>query len=139
WWSDADKAYSKLVGAKATPVESSTSLAPAKMLYLGSDLRSRSIENPEGQKVATVHEVVVDPNIGRVAYVVLAVGGESAGTNERMIAVPWEALKSMPENTNQKIDRLPLRTTREQLEKAPEFVVTTEVWKQASEPGYVIG
>jgi sporulation protein YlmC with PRC-barrel domain len=137
WWLDADRAFSKMVSANASPTEASTSLAPAKMLYLASDLRSRTIENPEGQKVATMHELVIDPQIGRVAYVVLSVGG-SAGTDEKMIAVPWEALQSMPDKTNAKIERLTLATTREQLEKAPEFQATTEGWTKASEPDYVL-
>src|SRR5688572_13896709 len=56
WWNETDKAYAKHVATKATPAEASASLAPAKLLYLGSELRSRSIENPDGEKIATVHE-----------------------------------------------------------------------------------
>ena len=137
WWTNVDKAYSSLVAEKASPVEASTSLAPAKALYLASDLRSRSIENPDGEKIATVHEVVVDPRAGRVAYVVLAVGG-TAGTGEKMIAVPWDALKVMPDKANPKVDRLTLTTTREKLASAPEFQATDEGWTKASDPDYVV-
>lgn len=136
WWTDADQAYASMLAAKASPVEASTSLAPAKSMYLASDLRSRSIENPDGEKIATMHELVIDPSIGRVAYAVLSVGG-NAGAGERMIAVPWEALKSMPGKSNPLIERLTLDTTREQLENAPEFVATTEGWNQAGAPDYV--
>lgn len=137
WWVDNDRKYAKLVGAKATPAEASTSLAPAKLLYLGSELRSRSIENPEGEKIATMHELVVDPRAGRVAYAVLSVGG-NAGAGEKMIAVPWESLKSMPDKSNPKIERLTLNTTKEKLEKAPEFQATTEGWSTAGNPDYVM-
>lgn len=137
WWSDADRAYAKILAAKATPVEGSASLAPAKALYLASELRARSIESPDGAKVASVHEIVIDPNVGRVAYVVLGVGG-SAGAGEKLIAVPWEALKSMPDKSNPAIERLTLATTKEELEKAPEFQATTEGWQKASEPDYVL-
>jgi sporulation protein YlmC with PRC-barrel domain len=136
-WKAVDEAYAKVMKRTASPVEASVSLAPAKMLYLASDLRSRSIENPEGEKVATMHELVVDPDVGRVAYVVLSVGG-NVGAGEKMIAVPWEALKSMPDKVNPKFERLTLATTREQLEKAPEFQATTEGWAKASEPDYVL-
>lgn len=136
WWADTDTAYAKHVAAKASPTEASSSLAPAKMLYLGSDLRSRSIENPDGAKIATVHELVVDPRSGRVAFAVLAVGG-NLGTNEKMIAVPWDALKAMPDKSNPNMERLTLSTTKEQLEKAPEFVATTEGWQKANEPDYI--
>lgn len=137
WWTNVDKAYAKLVAERASPVEASTSLGPTKTLWLASDLRSRSIENPDGEKVATVHEIVVDPRVGRVAYVVLGVGG-SAASSERMIAVPWEALKIMPDKANPKVERLTLATTREKLAEAPEFVASDEGWTKASEPDYLV-
>lgn len=136
WWNETDKAYAKHVAVKSSPTEASASLAPAKMLYQGTDLRSRSIESPDGEKVATMHELVIDPRSGRVAYVVLSVGG-NLGAGEKMIAVPWEALKTMPDPNNPKIDRLTLATTKEKLEQAPEFQATTEGWKSANEPDYI--
>jgi sporulation protein YlmC with PRC-barrel domain len=137
WWDETDKAYAKLVAAKSSSTNAATSLAPAKMLYLGSDLRSRSVENPDGAKVATVHELVVDPRSARVAYVVLSVGG-NLGAGDKMIAVPWEAMKSMPDKNNAKLERLTLSTTKEKLEQAPEFQATTEGWQKANEPDYIM-
>lgn len=137
WWSETDKAYAKHVAAKSSPVEASASLTPAKMLYLGSDLRSRSIESPDGEKVAMMHEVVIDPRSGRVAYVVLAVGG-NLGAGEKMIAVPWEALKAMPDRSNAKLERLTLSTTKEKLAQAPEFQATTDGWQKANDPDYIM-
>jgi sporulation protein YlmC with PRC-barrel domain len=137
WWDSTDKQYAAHVAAKAAPTEAASSLAPTKMLYLGSDLRARSIENPEGQKIATMKELVIDPRTGRVVYAVLAVGG-NLGAGEKMIAVPWEALKSLPDVNNPKLERLTLSTTKEKIEKAPEFTATTEGWVKASEPDYVI-
>jgi len=137
-WKEADRAYAKITKETASPAEASVSLAPGKLLYLASDLRTRTIEDPEGEKIATMHELVIDPRSGRVAYVVLSVGG-SAGTDEKMIGVPWEALTSMPDKSNPELDRLTLATSREQLEQAPEFQTTTEGWAKASEPDYVLG
>lgn len=137
WWDQTDKAYAAHVAAKASPTEASSSLAPTKMLYLGSDLRSRSIENPDGAKVATMHELVVDPRSGRVVYAVLTVGG-NLGAGEKMIAVPWEALKSLPDTNNPKLERLTLSTTKEKLEKAPEYQASTEGWAKANEADYII-
>jgi sporulation protein YlmC with PRC-barrel domain len=138
FWQNADKAYRHITAEKASPAEASTSLAPAKKLYLGSDLRARTIENPEGEKIATVNEIVVDPNLGRIAYVVLAVGGSTAGGGERSIAVPWEALKVMPDKQNPEFDRFTLATSKEQLAKAPEFQATSDGWEKASQPDYVV-
>jgi len=137
WWLDADRNFSKLMATRASPTEASASLAPAKLLYLASELRSRPIENPDGEKIATMHELVVDPRVGRIAYAVLAVGG-NLGTGEKMIAVPWDALKSMPDKSNSKMERLTLATTKEQLEKAPEFQATSEGWMKATEPDYLL-
>ena len=138
WWKEADRSYAKITKDTASPAEASVSLAPGKLLYLASDLRTRTIEDPEGEKIATMHELVIDPRSGRVAYVVLSVGG-SAGADEKMIGVPWEALTSMPDKSNPDLDRLTLATSREQLEQAPEFQTTTEGWAKASEPDYVLG
>ena len=138
WWKEADRSYAKITKDTASPAEASVSLAPGKILYLASDLRTRTIEDPEGEKIATMHELVIDPRSGRVAYVVLSVGG-SAGTDEKMIGVPWEALTSMPDKSNPELERLTLATSREQLEQAPEFQTTTEGWAKASEPDYVLG
>ena len=138
WWKEADRSYARITKDTASPAEASVSLAPGKLLYLASDLRTRTIEDPEGEKIATMHELVIDPRSGRVAYVVLSVGG-SAGADEKMIGVPWEALTSMPDKSNPELDRLTLATSREQLEQAPEFQTTTEGWAKASEPDYVLG
>jgi sporulation protein YlmC with PRC-barrel domain len=137
WWHETDKAYAKIVAAKASPTEAPITLAPAKKLFLGSELRARSIENPDGAKVATMHELVLDPRSGRIAYGVLSVGG-NLGAGEKMIAVPWEALKPMPDPNNPKIERLTLSTTKEKLEQAPEFQATTEGWQKANEPDYIM-
>jgi sporulation protein YlmC with PRC-barrel domain len=138
YWKETDRAYAKITKDLASPVEASVSLAPGKMLYLASDLRTRTIESPEGEKVATMHELVIDPRTGRVAYAVLTVGG-SVGTDGKMVAVPWEALTSMPDKVNPELERLALATSREQLEDAPAFQATTEGWVKASEPDYVLG
>lgn len=136
WWDETDKAYAKLVAARASNAEAASSLPPTKVLYLGSDLRSRTVENPDGAKVASMRELVIDPRSGRVAFAVLSVGG-NAGAGEKAIAVPWEALKSMPDKNNPQVERLTLSTTKEKLEQAPAFEATTEGWQKANEPEYI--
>ncbi|HUR28252.1 MAG TPA: PRC-barrel domain-containing protein [Planctomycetota bacterium] len=137
WWDATDKAYAKHVAARATPAEAAASLAPTKLLYLGNDLRSRTIENPDGQKIAAMHELVVDPRSGRIAFAILGVGAGADGGTEKMIAVPWDALKSMPDKSNPQLERLTLATTKEKLEQAPEFQATTEGWQKANELEYI--
>jgi sporulation protein YlmC with PRC-barrel domain len=138
FWLDTDRMYSKITGEKASPAEAGISLAPAKRLYTATDVRSRTIESAEGEKLATVKEIVVDPKAGRIAYLVLGVGGSGAGGGEKSVAVPWEALKVMPDKENPEFDRFTLATTMDQLQKAPEFQATTEGWAKANEPAYIV-
>ena len=135
YWTDVDNTWSRQKTANAT--EASAKLAPAKCLYRGSELDDKPIETPEGQKIATIDEFVVDPRHAKVSFVVLKVGDEMGAAGKR-IAVPWDALKLMPSKENAKIDRLTLSTTKEKLEAAPEFVATSEGMKQINEPDYLM-
>jgi len=137
WWKDRDRDFDKQKMKDASPVEASASIAPTKLFYRASEIKNRNVESPDGEKIASIHEVVVDPRVGRISYVVLSVGG-FLGTGEKMIAVPWDALKVAPAKDNPKLERLTLATTREKLEKAPEFLATTEGWTTASEPDYLL-
>jgi hypothetical protein len=99
-------------------------------------LKARPVESPDGEKVASMHELVIDPRANRVAFAVLSVGG-MLGAGEKMIAIPWEGMKIMPAKDNPKMTRLTLATTKEKLEKAPEFVATSEGWAKANQPDYL--
>jgi len=137
YWKEIDGNFNKQKKETASPVEASASLAPTKLLFRSSELKSRHVESPEGEQIATIHEIVVDPQVGRISYVVLSVGG-FLGTGEKLIAVPWDAIKIMPSKDNPKLERLTLATTKEKLEKAPEYMATSEGWTKASEPDYVL-
>jgi sporulation protein YlmC with PRC-barrel domain len=49
------------------------------------------IRNHDGEELGKVRDVVIDLEAGRVAYVAVQVGG-FLGMNDRLLAVPWEAL-----------------------------------------------
>jgi sporulation protein YlmC with PRC-barrel domain len=136
WWMEVDKRYGRQKTSSAA-VDASATLAPTKELLRSSELKARAIESPEGQKIASMHEIVIDPQADRIAYAVLSVGG-MLGAGEKMIAVPWESLKVMPSKDNPKLSRLTLNATKETLEGAPEFVATSDGWSKANQPDYLM-
>ncbi len=135
WWQDVDKRYGRQK-TTSSAVEAGASLAPAKQLFRASDLKTRPIEDPDGAKIASMHELVIDPRADRIAYAVLTVGG-ALGAGEKTIAVPWESVKIMPSKDNPKMVSLTLSATEEQLANAPEFLVTSDGWETASQPDYL--
>lgn len=135
WWQDLDKRYGRQKTASSA-VEAGATLAPTKQLFRASELKSRPIESPDGAKIASMHELVIDPRSDRIAYAVLTIGG-ALGAGEKSIAVPWESLKMMPSKDNPKMVSLTLAATEEQLADAPEFVATSEGWEKASQPDYL--
>lgn len=134
YWVDVDNTWTRQKQANAT--EASAKIAPAKVLHRASELANKPIETPEGQKIATIDEFVVDPRHAKVSFVVLKVGDDMAAG--KLIAVPWDALKVMPSKDNPRIERLTLATTKEKIEAAPEFVATSDGMKKINEPDYLL-
>jgi sporulation protein YlmC with PRC-barrel domain len=137
WWSNVDRAYEKIessIDRRAS--EASAPLPPVKALHLGSAFRTITIETPEGEKLGTVREVVFDPKAGRASYVVIALQ-DTEGTGGRLVAVPWGALRTMPDRQDAMKDRWTLSTTREKLSSAPEFQTSNEGWQTASDRAYM--
>jgi sporulation protein YlmC with PRC-barrel domain len=56
-----------------------------------STLQGDTIVTPDGDKLGTLKEIMLDLNTGSVAYAVLAKGGVM-GVGERLFAVPWRLL-----------------------------------------------
>ena len=62
-------------------------------LLVGSDsLVGSTVRNSEGRDVGKVSRLMIDPNDGRVASVVVAMGG-TLGVGSNTIAVPWNSVK----------------------------------------------
>lgn len=57
-----------------------------------STLVGDKVTNPQGENLGEVRELVFDPDSGRVAYAVVALGG-FLGLGEKLYAVPWEAFR----------------------------------------------
>ncbi|MDP8994248.1 MAG: PRC-barrel domain-containing protein [Pseudomonadota bacterium] len=81
-------------------------------------ISSRRVEgtpvyNKAGEKLGTVHSVMIEKRSGKVAYAVMSFGG-FLGVGGRVHPIPWERLTYDVDRDGYVID-----VTREQLEKAP--------------------
>lgn len=88
-------------------------------LHRGSKLIGADVENPQGEDLGDVHDVVFDSQ-GRITYAVLAFGG-FLGMGEKYFAVPWTALRSEAGQQPGDRERYVLSIDKERLKNAPGF------------------
>lgn len=131
WCAEVDKYYANEKRVTGHAMEAS---APANALTLrASQLKGKNVETPTGEKLGDIKDVVLDPTNARVNYAVVSVGG-FLGVGDRLVAVPWEAIKFTPDGDKEK---LVLNITKEKLEKAPVFVAGDAGWKEMSDPIFI--
>jgi sporulation protein YlmC with PRC-barrel domain len=102
-------------------------LTPAPGASSGQDavlLRSKTlfdyrVKSPQGEDLGKIEEVMIDMEVGRVAYAVLSFGG-FLGLGNKWVPVPWDAVALRPD---EKV--LLLNVEKEKLQKAPNFEATT--------------
>jgi hypothetical protein len=83
-------------------------------------LIGKNIYNPNGESVAEINDIVLDPNTGRVRYAAVTYGG-FLGIGDKMFAVPWEAFTCTQDPDDADEHRLVLDVTEKQLEGAQGF------------------
>jgi sporulation protein YlmC with PRC-barrel domain len=77
------------------------------------------VKSPQGEDLGKIEEVIIDMEMGRVAYAVLSFGG-LLGLGSKWVPVPWDAVVLQPD---EKI--LLLKIDKEKIEKAPNFEAST--------------
>lgn len=86
--------------------------------WRASELKGANVETPTGEKLGDIKEIAIDTN-GRVNFVTLSVGG-FLGIGDRIVAVPWDALKFSLAGDKGDKKVISLAATKKQLEAAPE-------------------
>jgi sporulation protein YlmC with PRC-barrel domain len=91
-----------------------------------SDLEGINVQNPEGEGVGEINDILINLRAGKVEYLLLSFGG-FLGIGEDHYAIPVDAFEVIP--TSAEIEEgspvLVLDITEEQLEEAPVFDETT--------------
>jgi sporulation protein YlmC with PRC-barrel domain len=85
-------------------------------LHRASEMIGTAVENPQGENLGKIEEIVIDPADDSVAYAVLSFGG-FLGLGEKYFAVPWNALQHKGEDGAEVV----LDVDKERLENAPGF------------------
>lgn len=74
-----------------------------------------SVRNAQSEDLGNIEELMIDLNTGRITYAVLSFGG-FLGMGDKLFAVPWHALRVLPEEHAFLLD-----VDKETLRRAPGF------------------
>jgi sporulation protein YlmC with PRC-barrel domain len=80
-----------------------------------------TVENAQGDNLGEIHDVVVDPSDGSIAYAVLAAGG-FLGLGEKYFAIPWRSFQAVTDDDDKtEVERLILDADKDRMQNAPGF------------------
>jgi sporulation protein YlmC with PRC-barrel domain len=105
-------------GATAPAPGASPALQDAVLLR-SKTLFEYRVKSPHGEDLGKIEEVMIDMEMGRVAYAVLSFGG-LLGLGSKWVPVPWDAVALLPAEK-----ALLLKVDKEKIEKAPNFEAAT--------------
>ncbi len=99
-------------------------------LIRGNTFIGADVQNPQGQNLGDIKDIVIDRASGRIAYAVVSFGG-FLGMGEKLFAVPWGAF-AQPKPDK---DTFALDVDKERLKNAPGF--DTHNWPQMASREWV--
>jgi sporulation protein YlmC with PRC-barrel domain len=88
-----------------------------KLLISASTIRGTDVWNLDDEKVGKVEDVMIDTNLGSIAYVVFAPEEGLLEHQNKRLALPWEVLQF---NSGAK-EKIVVDVSRERLREAPGF------------------
>ena len=109
-------AFSTMAAEGNKAVEQSSAAANAFRLMRASQLMGKNVENPKGENLGEIKDLVIDVNNERVFYAILEFGG-FLGLGEKLFAYPVRYFNPTSANT----DKLVLNVDKEKLKAAPGF------------------
>jgi len=95
-----------------------------------SNLIGAKVQDTEGKKIGDIKDLVIDPVVGDIEYVVLDFGG-FLGIGDKYFAVPWEAMR-LSENQQS----LVLDVSKKDLKHAPGF--SKDQWPDMSNREWIV-
>lgn len=134
WTKDVDTFYK----GDANPNTKRPIAASAKTSFItwrASELVGLEIKTPTGEKLGDLEKLAIDSN-GRVSYVALDVA-DFVGIDDRMVAVPWDALKFSLGGDKGDKKLITLASTKKQLEQAPQFKDGDEHCDEMRDPKWI--
>jgi len=93
-------------------------------------LKGDKVTNAKGEDLGTVEEIMLDLERGRVAYVVISFGRVNWMPNDKLFAVPWEALTISFHDK-----KFILNVSKETLKSAPGF--DRNKWPEVADFGWL--
>lgn len=78
-------------------------MSDTPLVLSSSSLQGDAIVSPDGDKLGTLKEIMIDLRTGNVAYAVLSRGGVM-GVGEKLFALPWSLLTVDAEEKNLRLD-----------------------------------
>lgn len=112
---DTDIDEADVAEAPAAPTETFLSMQEDDDI-LASELMDANVENPEGESLGSIRDVLINDELG-VKAVVIGVGG-FLGIGQKSVAVNYQEIQEVRENGEV---TLVFSATRDQLDEAPEF------------------
>ncbi len=113
-----DKDESQLIVYQVVAYDAADAAQPSSRtgFIRASQLMDKSLQNPQGRRLADIDNLVIDTRTGKVEYAIFKAGGGFLGVGEKLHAVPWQALDYNPSRQT-----FVLNTTKDKLENAPSF------------------
>jgi sporulation protein YlmC with PRC-barrel domain len=132
WAKDVDAFYGGSRENTSRAVEASAKATGP--VWKATELKGFNVTSASGEKLGDIKNLAIDTN-GHIAYAVVSVGG-FLGMGDRMVPVPWDALKITRDASNDKRTVM-LSATKEQLKGAPEFHDSKDKRAQMCDPAWV--
>lgn len=93
--------------------------AASNLAFRASDLADLEVRNSQGDKIGSVHDLVIDVETGKVRYVAVAYGG-FAGLGDKLFAIPLKQFK-VQKDTDNDVYYFATDLSEEKLKNAPGF------------------